>query len=455
MFVTRARILIILRQASVLLSGSAICCVFLMLLQSCTHVAREAVTLSYFRLGWLAQPDDFSTAAPLLQQFTRESGIHLRNVPVPESTLDQLTLSRKLLQQEHSTPDVLGVDLIWSGVLEGDLIDLAPSLQSELQLLEPRLISSFTVYQKVIALPYGAQIGVLEYRTDLLREYGYDHPPSTWDELEKMASRIQAGERAKGKKGFWGYVWQGAAAEALTCNALEWQAAEGGGRIIERDRTISVNNAGAIRSWQRAKKWIGWISPPSVAEYRELDSMSVFDSGNAAFDRVWGGIPITSGGPARLVHLRNSPVHDKTGYTSIPGGLGGRAGTLGGAGLAVSQRTAHRQEAIELVRFLIHAETSANQQDAASLPSRVGSNFYELPSLAERQDEATKRQIGAVVRRPSSETGLLYEQVTRAYIDAVHSVLLGKQAAPDAAAELEQDLIRITGFKSGPPKPPE
>src|SRR5262245_53462177 len=109
--------------------------------------------------------------------------------------------------------------------------------------------------------------------------------------------------------------------------------------------------------------------------------------------------------------------------------------------------TANRSPArgIELVRFLIHAETSANQQDAASLPSRVGSNFYELPSLAERQDEATKRQIGAVVRRPSSETGLLYEQVTRAYIDAVHSVLLGKQAAPDAAAELEQDLIRITG----------
>jgi trehalose/maltose transport system substrate-binding protein len=94
----------------------------------------------------------------------------------------------------------------------------------------------------------------------------------TWGELESMAGRIQAGERAKGNKDFWGYVWQGADAESLTCNALEWQVAEGGGRVIESDRTISVNNRAATRAWQRARRWIGRISPPSVVAYQERDS---------------------------------------------------------------------------------------------------------------------------------------------------------------------------------------
>ncbi len=73
---------------------------------------------------------------------------------------------------------------------------------------------------------------------------------------------------------------------------MEWQFGAGGGRIDESDRTISVNNPAAIRAWQRARHWIGWISPPSVVAYRELDSINVFDSGEAAFNRVWLGTSV-------------------------------------------------------------------------------------------------------------------------------------------------------------------
>src|SRR5205814_366808 len=128
---------------------------------------------------------------------------------------------------------------------------------SEISAQFPAIAASYTVDHKVVAMPYRVDIGLLFYRTDLLQQYGYHEPPSTWDQLETMAVRIQAGERVKGKKDFWGFVWQGAAAEALTCNALEWQAAEGGGQIIEEDETISVNNPHAIRAWHRAARWVG------------------------------------------------------------------------------------------------------------------------------------------------------------------------------------------------------
>lgn len=422
----------------------------LLLLQCDCHTSKQKpVTLTYFRLGW-SQPDDLPSREPLSQQFTRETGIHLRDLPVPEATLDQLYLSRMLLEEHSSNVDVLNIDVIWPGVLERDLTDLRHELADEIPSIEPQLLASYEVDGKLVAIPYTVQLGVLEYRSDLLREYGYQHPPRTWDDVERMAARIQSGERAKGKKDFWGYVWQGAATEALACNALEWQVAEGGGRVVESNRSISVNNPAAIRSWRRAKRWIGWISPPSVLSYQELDSINVFDKGGAAFGRVWGGAPITRIGLFRQVHWRSSLVQSKTGYTSIPGGSGGSASTLGGSGLAISRYSLHHKEAIELVKFLIRAQIRSNLEENAVVTQPEIGNV----SSASDENHNPKTSVPGTPRlviRPSGETGTHYEQVTRAYIDAVHSVLTGEKSAPEAAADLEKQLVRITGFSAGPP----
>src|SRR4029077_4761544 len=152
------------------------------------------------------------------------------------------------------------IDVIWPGMLAQYFIDLKPYFPNEVPLQFPALAAGYTVDNKLVAMAYRADIGLLYYRTDLLRQYGYREPPRTWDELEIMAARIQAGDSAKGKENFWGFVCEGAVSEALTCNALEWQASEGGGQIIEKDRTISVNNPHAIQAWRRAARWVGSIS---------------------------------------------------------------------------------------------------------------------------------------------------------------------------------------------------
>jgi len=56
-----------------------------------------------------------------------------------------------------------------------------------------------------------------------------------------------------------------------------------------------------------------------------------------------------------------------------------------------------------------------------------------------------------VVNRPATIVGQRYEDVDHAYIRAVRSVLRGKTKAPEAAKELEKELVGITGFKTGPP----
>jgi len=381
-----------------------------------------------------------------LEQFTRETGIRVRLLPSPESAREKLALWQELLKTGAAGPDVYGIDVIWPRILNEYFIDLKPHFASEISRQFPAIAAAYTVDGKLVALAYRADIGLLYYRTDLLSQYGYREPPRTWDELGVMAARIQAGERAKGKKEFWGFVWQGAAAEALTCNALEWQAAEGGGQIIEEDGTISVNNPNAIRAWQRAARWVGSISPPSVVGYEEWDALNVWVAGDAAFMRGWPTAYLDSHAPA-------SVIRDKFDIGLLPGGRTGRVGTLGGAGLAVSRFSAHPREALELVRYLGGSAVQTKRSRVLAQPPTL-MDLYEQPAVLQPNPRYALVGQGfrsGLVRRPSNVTGKKYQDVTNAYIKAVHSVLTREKSGPEAAASLENELVRITGFKKGSP----
>ena len=390
-----------------------------------------------------------------LQDFSRETGIQVKRLPRPDGSLNQLTLWRELLKKGAASPDVVSIDVIWSGILGQYLMDLKPYFVTELSAQNPVVLASYTVEDKVVAIPHHAYIGVLLYRPSLLRKYGYRDPPKTWDDLEKMATRIQAGERAKGDKGFWGYVWQGGVNEDLTCSGLEWQLSDGGGRIIEDDKTISVNNPNVIRAWQRAARWVGSISPPGVTAYGLWDAQNVWGSGNAAFLRGWQAdySVITHGWPFKgSESLKNRGNVAEIGVTSVPGGPSGRADTLGGNGLAISRSSAHPRESLELVRYLLRKDVDLMHANERSGPPQAV-EFYELPTMLDPYPQAAKsgQGGGVLAARPSVIAGDKYEEVSRAYIRAVRSVLTREKIASVAAAELEKELIRITGFRPGPP----
>jgi trehalose/maltose transport system substrate-binding protein len=432
------------------MKAAEIVCAFLfsLILHGEYPISKEPVTITFVDPEWSKDLTEHTVVADdRLKDFTQETGIGVRHLPTPETTLDQLDLVRKLLQQGNTSPDVYGVDVIWPGVLSDELIDLKPSLGPELSSINADVAASYTVKGKLVAVPYHSDLGVLFYRKDLLRRYGYAAPPRTWDELEQMAVRIQNGERARGQKDFWGFTWPGAAGEGLTCNALEWQFSEGGGRIIEANGTISINNPDAIRSWQRAAHWIGWISPPSVTSLEEWDAINAFYyARKSAFFRGWAR--------SYLLSVRDIPANrDTIGITSIPAGKNAQAATLGGFALGLSRTSRHNAEALHLIRFLIHREIEIEE-------ARTGHESQNWPELydptailrAKRSSaDNGKQRVSGVVARPSTVAAEKYEEVSRAYIQVVRSVLLGQIKAPEAAASLERELVRITGFKTGPP----
>jgi trehalose/maltose transport system substrate-binding protein len=414
--------------------------------------SQEPVTVTFLDVEW-----DTSTLNPglghELQDFTRKTGIQVRRLPRPDGSLNQLTLWRELLQKGAATPDVVSIDVIWSGILSQHLMDLKPYFATELSSQNPVVLASYTVGDKLVAAPHHAYISVLYYRPNLLRKYGYAEPPKTWDELEKMATRIQAGERAKGRKDFWGYVWQGGVTEDLTCSGLEWQVSDAGGRIIEDNRTISVNNPQVIRAWQRAAHWVGSISPPGVTAYGLWDAQNLWGSGNAAFLSGWqSNYSVITGGWPFSPPTSSTGNAARIGLTGAPGGAAGRASTLGGNGLAISKTSTHPREALELIRFLLRGDAQLTSDSEHPVPPE-DVEFYELPAMLDPYPQLAKaRQHGAgLVARPSIVVGEKYEQVSRAYIGAVRSVLTGEKIPSAAAADLEKRLVEITGFSPGPP----
>ena len=381
-----------------------------------------------------------------LDEFTRTSGIGVDLIPAWGTSAEQLSQTSRLLSQRSSPPDVYVIDVIWPGTLGSDLLDLTPYADGAARAHLPALLQNNTVGGRLVALPFYVNVGMLYYRTDLLKKYGYQKPPATWDELEGMSARIQQGERAAGNPDFWGYVWQGGAYEGLTCDALEWQRSFGGGSIIETDGTISVNNPAAVQALRKAGGWVGTISPRGVLSYTESDSLGVFRAGNAAFLRHWSGALSAS-------RSGDLPIRGRFDVTLLPAGPHGRAQAMGGFQLAVSRHSAHPQESAQLVLYLTGGEVQLRRAIRAGYLPTIP-RLYENPELRQALPiGADLRNAGedAWVVRPSTVAGNQYRAVSKAYYQAVHNILSLRTGPADGLSELEKTLIQITGSRTGPP----
>jgi trehalose/maltose transport system substrate-binding protein len=112
--------------------------------------------------------------------------------------------------------------------------------------------------------------------------------------------------------------------------------------------------------------------------------------------------------------------------------------------LAVSSNSRHPREDAALIRFLLREQIESIEKGTVpNVSTEVV--VYDATPMVNSQLKAI------VVSRPSSVAARSYEQVTKAYFGAVHSVLTGERRAPEVAAELEKSLVKITGFHVGPP----
>lgn len=378
----------------------------------------------------------------VLTPFVARLGYRFLYLPTFESDNERVDSYRQLFQERSPQPDLLEIDIIWPAIFNNDLLDLKPYLGHDIDSFPAEVLHAFTVGGQLLAVPVYMDTGLLYYRSDLLKKYRFSKPPATWDELEHMAAVIQRGERDAGKKDFWGFIWQGGSSEALTCDAFEWFGSQGAGHILEPDGTVRVYNRNAFRALQRAASWIGTVTPPGVVGYSEDDVLNMWEAGHAAFMRSWA-YAYGSVSQSRLLEGR-------FGVTSVPGGSSGVVRALGGAGIAISRYSEHRAEAVAALRYLISAPVQEERaKRAGSMPTRWSlQNRADVMANTPFHGTLTGQVMTGVLARPSVLAGKSYDQVSRAYFEAVHSVLTHQSDPSEALARLEKRLVQITGFRA-------
>jgi trehalose/maltose transport system substrate-binding protein len=371
----------------------------------------------------------------LATRFTKDTGIKVNVVPHPAASDAAYADLVRAFSQKSSSIDVAMIDVVWPGAFAPYLVNLKPKLAKQAKLHAAGIIAADTVGGKLVAMPWFGDFGLLYYRTDLLKKYGYKAPPKTWNDLFKMAQKIQNGEKSSNPN-FSGFVFQGNAYEGLTCDSLEWLASAGGGHFIDAGK-VTIDNAKARTILNAMAKQIGKITPRGVTSYQEDQTEHAFTSGNAAFARNW---PYQYG----ISNAVGSKVKGKFSVAPLPHGTGGHSvATVGGWQLAVSKFSKHKGAAIEFVRYM--TSKAVEKYDAI-----FNSNVPTIPALAkDKQVVKTNPYLKPAtantprVARPSKFLKTHYNEASKAIYQGINQILNGSSASsvlPQVKAKLQQIL---------------
>ncbi|WP_445010159.1 ABC transporter substrate-binding protein [Vreelandella stevensii] len=374
-----------------------------------------------------------------VRAWEEKTGHRVDVVSTPNSSTERLSLYQQILSANSSDIDVMQIDVVWPGLLANHLLDLREVLGDDAAEGHfETIVVNNTIDDRLVAMPWFTDAGVLYYREDLLEKHGHD-VPTTWQALTETAREIQAAERAEGNSRMQGFVFQGRAYEGLTVNALEWVASFGGGTVVDNDGEVTINNERAAQALDLAASWVGDIAPEGVLNYTEEEARGVFQGGNAVFMRNW---PYAWA----LAQSDDSDVRGKVGVVQLPAGgdEGQSAAGLGGWNLAVSRYSDNPELAADLVAFLTGEEEQKRRAIQASYNPTLDALYQDEEVLEAVPFFGTLYETFTnAVARPSAPTGDAYGRVSNAFFSTTHDVLSGSKDGAQGVADLEGELLRL------------
>ncbi len=280
-------------------------------------------------------------------------------------------------------------------------------------------VQASTIDGQLMALPWTVDGGVLYYRKDLLDRYGYA-PPTTWPDLQRMALAIKGQEDLP-----YGFVWQGAAYGALTCNTLEFVWAYGG-RVLDEAGDAVFDSPQSRAGLQAMTGLIAsGASPEDTSDYYEQRTLEAFEGGQAVFMRNWANTAQTLG-------AEDAPLRGQVGLAPLP------ASCLVEQGLALSVSGRQPAKAFRFVAFLASQRQQVQWARYTGLLPALTSAYDDAEILAWRPSLQGLPAILSAAR-PLPQTAA-YPAISEAIYQEANAMLAGEQDGATAAARIQQRI---------------
>lgn len=312
----------------------------------------------------------------LLRTFQRENpDIEVKVQIGPHSSTEYHAILAQRLKNKDASVDVFFMDVIWppefaSAGWIADLTSRFPGQEQSKFLPGP--IAANTWKGKIYGVPCFLGAGLLYYRKDLLKKYGFS-PPQSWEEMLAQGRRILQGE---GTPGLYIYSGQFKQYEGLVCDMLEFIWSHGGAVIDRKTGRVVLAEPPAVKAVAFVRdRIIGKAAPIGALNYEEPESLDLFIQGKAVFHRNWPYAWAIANDPSR------SRIAGKVGVSPLPSFPGFKsASTLGGWQFGINRYSKHPEEAWRLIRFL----TSRRAQkilalEAGLAPTRL--SVYQDPDI--------------------------------------------------------------------------
>lgn len=366
--------------------------------------------------------DAFEQAYPL---------IRVELVSAPTNTDENRAMLQDAIAGKGAapSPDVYSGDVIWPAQFAeaGLALPLDRYLPASFwSRFEPEFVKAARYNGRIYAVPFFASQGVLLYRKDLV-----PNPPRTWGELVQVAHLLLARQRVQ-----YGFVWQGAPYEGLTCVWTEIAADAAFAAHQAPYPGMRMDSPSSIRALTFMRTLLtSGVSPDAVTAFREPQALRAFENGQAAFLRTW------ENSYASAATLSGSWVRGKVGIAPLPtfdGERGARASTFGGWDLYVNPHTTHLAEVLSFIKWMTDfpAQYALTQYSVIPTNAAVRSD----PTVKDNPVFAALKQMRPV-RRPSATP--LYPQVSSVIYGEVYRALRGTISPGAALREAQREIHRV------------